>query len=278
MAAIRCPLLSLLLVLGSCLSATPVTERPTASSCNAAHMREVIEQYHRAFNERDAQAVLSLFAFDRDGRGSSLYDAPGGQGLYLTHRAVLERYLIHRFARGDRFLRYEIVLPDDAAALSPVSSFEREVDGEALQGNAKWVCSAGLLGGVVMSTESSTRGVAADTCPITPTSTYRAGDSTVHGKRDGNVFFYLYPGGQERPLEREVKFLVFLDDPGEDPPVHVRLRAISLSTPTMKIYEPGRHHSPFGWDWGMNFEFEPGCWWLEVDAPGHHGAVIVEVR
>ena len=134
-------------LLAACMSSTPAPS-PTLSS--RATCAKLVDDFFAAWNAREAARVAGLFTTDLE-----FHDSVGGRVRDLARRDDLQRYLAERFALDDKFSGLTISIPENPApaAANPTVSFVRTVGGTTYRGNAKLVCSANVLVGVVMSAE-----------------------------------------------------------------------------------------------------------------------------
>ena len=149
------------LVLASCTPA-PVTSSspspPTATTeipkCSGARLTFLVEQFFARYNARDLDGFLQLFSWSSPaaGGGFASYNDNPGQVAQLTDRESLSAYVRARWAIDDRFAVADAgTFPDGLAYPNPTLEFTRSFSGVTQSGNAKLVCNAGLLVGVVMS-------------------------------------------------------------------------------------------------------------------------------
>lgn len=138
---------------GSSNSPTSTTEIP---KCSSARLTFLVEQFFARYNARDLDGFLGLFNWGSPaaGGGFGSYNDNPGQMQQLSDRLSLSAYLRGRWALDDRFSiadagRYPEGLTYPNA--NPTVEFTRSFSGVTQSGNAKLVCNAGLLVGVVMS-------------------------------------------------------------------------------------------------------------------------------
>jgi hypothetical protein len=134
-------------------SPTSTTEIP---KCSSARLAFTAEQFFARYNARDLDGFLALFNWESPAAGGgfgSYYDNPG-QPEQLSDRASLAAYLRRRWALDDRFSISSVGPYPEGLAYpnaNPTVAFTRSFSGATQSGNAKLVCNAGLLVGVVMS-------------------------------------------------------------------------------------------------------------------------------
>jgi hypothetical protein len=154
------------LVLASCAPSVVVTPSSSPSAepsstaeipkCSSARLKLLVEQFFVRYNARDLDGFLALFNWESPASGGgfgSYFDNPG-QDRQLVDRASLSAYVRERWAIDDRMSMSG--LGDFPEGLSypnanPTVEFTRSFSGVTQSGNAKLVCNAGLLVGVVMS-------------------------------------------------------------------------------------------------------------------------------
>ena len=157
---VRACALSAALLLASCVPSPVVTPSTTSSSeipkCSSARLTFLVEQFFARYNARDLNAFLTLFNWDSPAAGGgfgSYYDNPG-QAQQLSDRTSLAAYLSRRWALDDRFSTSNVGPYPDGLTYpnsNATVGFTRSFSGATQSGNAKLVCNAGLLVGVVMS-------------------------------------------------------------------------------------------------------------------------------
>ncbi len=119
-------------------------------------------------------------------------------------------------------------------------------------------------------------------CQETPDTTFDANGFILSGKRGGDLFAYLYFGGEKgRTLyaNRPEMILLFFIHPQGTPPERIVVRGKNLETGREKDFETVKGTSSYGSDWKANFVFpEPGCWELWPLNFSHEGSIILEVK
>jgi hypothetical protein len=116
----------------------------------------LVEQFFARYNARDLDGFLALLNWSSPAAGGgfgSYYDNPG-HGQQLLDRASLSAYVRGRWALDDRFsIDNAGPYPEGLTYpnANPTVEFTRSFSGVTQSGNAKLVCNAGLLIGVVMS-------------------------------------------------------------------------------------------------------------------------------
>jgi len=162
---VRAGVLSAALLLASCVPSSAVTPSSTPSTststseipkCSSARLMFLVEQFFARYDARDLDAFLTLFNWDSPAAGGgfgSYYDNPG-QAQQISDRASLAAYLRGRWALDDRFSTGNVGPYPDGLTYPNANAtvgFTRSFSGATQSGNAKLVCNAGLLVGVVMS-------------------------------------------------------------------------------------------------------------------------------
>lgn len=151
-----------LILLAACApSASVTTSSPPAASteistCSGARQKFLVEQFFARYNARDLDGFLALFNWSSSaaGGGFGSYSDNPGQDQQLSDRASLSAYLRGRWALDDRFSIGDVAQYPNGLAFpnaNPTVAFTRSFSGVTQFGNAKLVCNAGLLVGVVMS-------------------------------------------------------------------------------------------------------------------------------
>ena len=146
--------------LGSDVRSGPPSATPSASpepGCLSGRRLDFLtDRFFVSYNARDLGGFLSLFHFSVSAAGggfASYYDNPG-EARTLVDQASLSDYIRARWAVDDRFVSWTAAaMPDglNYPNANPTISFTRSLAGVTQVGNAKLVCNAGLLVGVVMS-------------------------------------------------------------------------------------------------------------------------------
>jgi hypothetical protein len=134
-------------------SPTPTTETP---KCSSARLTFLVEQFFARYNARDLEGFLALFnwASPAAGGGFGSYHDNPGQVQQLSDRTLLAAYIRGRWALDDRFVIADAGGYPEGLSYpnaNPTVEFVRSFSGVTQSGNAKLVCNAGLLVGVVMS-------------------------------------------------------------------------------------------------------------------------------
>jgi len=157
--------LAVAILLASCASSAGVTTSSSPAAlpsstteivtCSRARLVFLVEQFFARYNDRDLDGFLALFNWSAPaaGGGFGSYDDNPGQRHQLIDRASLSDYVRGRWAIGDRFSVVRIDAPEGLAFpnANPIVEFTRSFSGQNQSGNAKFVCNAGLVVGVVMS-------------------------------------------------------------------------------------------------------------------------------
>jgi hypothetical protein len=119
-------------------------------------LRFLAEQFFARYNARDLDGFLALFDFDAPATGGGFgdYADDPGELRQLKTRESLSEYVRARWAIEDTFVSWQIADVRDGLNFpnaNPAIAFTRRAYGATQSGNAKLVCNAGLLVGVVMS-------------------------------------------------------------------------------------------------------------------------------
>jgi hypothetical protein len=152
-----------LILVAACAPSASVTRSspPAATSeiptCSRERLTFLVEQFFYRYNARDLDGFLALFnwASPAAGGGFAGYDDNPDQPHQFNDRGLLSEYVRGRWALDDRFPSHTSAYPSEGSAGYPVGNptveFTRTFSGASQTGNAKLVCNAGLLVGVVMS-------------------------------------------------------------------------------------------------------------------------------
>jgi hypothetical protein len=145
--------IAVVLLVASCTSSAPSAEQTCLSG---RRLDFLTNQFFVTYNARDMDGFLALFNFSASAGGGGFaqyYDNPG-EPTTARDRSSLASYLQRRWTIGDRFVSWRVGPSPDGLNYpnaNPTVNFTRAFAAVMQDGNAKLVCNAGLLVGVVMS-------------------------------------------------------------------------------------------------------------------------------
>lgn len=149
------------LVVAACTVAGPSRQEPSshgvapATACSNERLRYLFTRFFETRNDQDLDGFLALW--DLGAPYLQYAENVAGTRVDIRDAEEMKRHVAARFRTGERFTVVRMQLyPDEGAtrgSASPVADYVRTLDGKRLGGGIKIICTAGLITGVVHSSE-----------------------------------------------------------------------------------------------------------------------------